>query len=79
MGNKKHVVVVSHKLHGVQGRVCGLVFEMKEPVVVAPKFRSFSSHIFSQESQNLTVKVRVDRSVLTNKFKVNKNNEHALC
>jgi hypothetical protein len=45
---------------------------MKEPVVVAQKFRSFSSHIFSEASQNVTVKVRVDRSVRRNKFAVNK-------
>jgi hypothetical protein len=44
---------------------------MKEPVVVAPKFRAFSSHIFSQASQNITVEVRVDRSVRRNKFTVN--------
>jgi hypothetical protein len=58
---------------------------MKEPVVVAPKFRSFSSHIFCQASQNVTVKVRVDRGVKGNKFTINnplhveKNNELALC
>jgi hypothetical protein len=44
---------------------------MKEPVMVAPKFRSFSSHIFSQASQNVTVKVRVDHSVRKNKITVN--------
>jgi hypothetical protein len=44
---------------------------MKEPVVVVPKFRSFSSHIFSQASQNVTVKVRVHCSVRRNKFTVN--------
>jgi hypothetical protein len=37
----------------------------------APKFRSFSSHIFFQASQNITVNVRVDRSVRRNKFTVN--------
>jgi hypothetical protein len=58
---------------------------MKEPVVVAPKFQSFSSHIFCHVSQNTTVKVRIDRSVRRKKFMVNnplhveKNNEHALC
>jgi hypothetical protein len=36
---------------------------MKEPVVVAPKFQSFSLHIFSQTSQNVVVKVRADHSV----------------
>jgi hypothetical protein len=57
---------------------------MKEPVMVAPKFWSSSSHIFSQASENVTVKVRVDCSVRRNKFTVNnafyvrKNNEHAL-
>jgi hypothetical protein len=61
------------------------VVMMKEPVVDAPKFRSFSSHIFSQASQNITLKVRVDRGVRRNKFTANnplhveKNNEHALC
>jgi hypothetical protein len=44
---------------------------MKELVVVAPKLLSFLSHIFSQGSQNVTVKVRVDRSVRRNKFTVN--------
>jgi hypothetical protein len=41
-----------------------------EPVVV-PNFWSFSSHIFTQESQNSTVKVRVDCNVRRNKFTVN--------
>jgi hypothetical protein len=83
MGNDNHVVV-SHKLCGFQGRVGGLV--MKEPVVVAPKFGPFSLHIFSKSPQNVTVKVRVDRSVRRNIFTVNnslhfekKYNEHALC
>jgi hypothetical protein len=53
MGNDNHVVV-SHKLCGFQGHVGGLVM-MKEQVVVAPKFQSFSLHIFSQASQNVTV------------------------
>jgi hypothetical protein len=44
---------------------------MKEQVVVAPNFRSFSSHIFSEASQNITVKVRVDSSVRRNKFAMN--------
>jgi hypothetical protein len=30
---------------------------MREPVVVAPKFRSFSPNIFSQASESVTVKV----------------------
>jgi hypothetical protein len=59
MGNDNHVVV-SHKLCGFRGRVCDRVVIMKERVVIGPKFRSFSSHIFSQASQNVTVKVRVD-------------------
>jgi hypothetical protein len=84
MGSNNHVVV-RHKLCGFQGCVSRHVVVMKEPVVVAPKFWSFSSHIFSYVSQNITVKVRVDRSVRRNKFTVNspihvkKNNEHALC
>jgi hypothetical protein len=44
---------------------------MKEALVFAPKFRSFMSHIFSQASQNITAKVRVDRSVRRKKFKLN--------
>jgi hypothetical protein len=84
MGNDNHVVV-SHKLCEVQERVGGRVVVMKEPVVVAAKFRCFSSHISSQASQNITVKVSVDRNVRRNKFAVNsplhieKNDEHALC
>jgi hypothetical protein len=41
----------------------GRVVMMKKPVVVVPKFWSFSSHIFSQASRNVTVKVRVGRNV----------------
>jgi hypothetical protein len=84
MGNDNHVVV-SHKLCVFQGCVGGCIVVMKEPVVVALKFRSFSSHITSQASQNVTVKVRVDCSVRSNKFTVNnhlhveKSNEHSLC
>jgi hypothetical protein len=63
-------IVVSHKLCGFQGCVCGQVV-MMEPVVVAPKFKSFSLHIFYQASQNVTAKVRVDRKVRRNKFMVN--------
>jgi hypothetical protein len=55
MENDNHVAV-SRKLCGFQGRVGGRVVAMKEPVVVAPKFRYFASHIFSQASQNVTVK-----------------------
>jgi hypothetical protein len=69
MGNDNHVVV-SYKLCGFHGRVGWRVVMMKEPVVVAPKFWSFSSHIFSQASQNVTVKVRVHRSVRRSKFTV---------
>jgi hypothetical protein len=81
MRNDNHVVV-SHKLSGFQGHVGTCVVVMKELVVFVPKFRSFSSHIFSQ---NIAVKVRVDHSVRRNKFMVNnplyveKNIEHALC
>jgi hypothetical protein len=85
MGNDNHVVV-GRKLCGFQGRVDGRVVMMKEPVVVAPMFRSFSSHIFPQVSQNVTVKVRVDCSVRRDQFTVNNplrveknnvNSEHA--
>jgi hypothetical protein len=40
--------------------VGGRVVVMKEPVVVTQEFRSLSSHIFCQASQNVTVKVRDD-------------------
>jgi hypothetical protein len=70
MGNDNHVVV-SHKHCGFQGCVGGRVVVMKEPVVVAPNFLSFSLHIFSQASQNVTEEVRVDCSVRRNKFTVN--------
>jgi hypothetical protein len=70
MGNS-NPVVISQKLCGYQRHVGGRVVMMKEPVVVAPKFRYFSSHIFSQAPQNITVKVRVDHSVRRNKFTVN--------
>jgi hypothetical protein len=51
--------------------VGGRVVMMKEPVVVAPNFGSFSSHIFSQASQNVPVKVRVEHSARMYKFTVN--------
>jgi hypothetical protein len=70
MGNDNHAVV-SYKLCGFQGNVGGCIVMMKEPVVVVSKFWSLSLHIFSQVSQNITVKVRVDRSVKRNKFMVN--------
>jgi hypothetical protein len=72
MGNDNNVVD-SHKLRDFQGRVGGRVVVMKEPLVDAPKFRSFSSHIFSQASRNVTVrlKVRVDCSVRWNKYRAN--------
>jgi hypothetical protein len=38
---------------------------MKEPVVVVSKFRSLLLRIFSQASQNIIVKVRVDRRVIS--------------
>jgi hypothetical protein len=86
MGNDNHVVV-SHRLCCFQGRVGGHIVVMKEPVVVAPKFWSFSSYIFFQASQNITLKVTDDHSVRRNKFEVEqsipfkskKNNEHDLC
>jgi hypothetical protein len=53
MGNDNYVVV-SHKLCGFQRHVDRRTVVM-EPVVVAPKFLSFSSHIFSQVSQNVTL------------------------
>jgi hypothetical protein len=59
MGNDNHVLV-SHKLRGFQGCGGGRVVVMMEPVVVAPKFRYFSSHMFSQAFKNVTVKVRDD-------------------
>jgi hypothetical protein len=70
LGNNDHVVV-SHKFCGFQGHVGGYVVVMKEPVVVATKLQSFSSHIFSQGSENVTVKVGVDCSVRRNKFMMN--------
>jgi hypothetical protein len=51
--------------------VDGRFVMMKEPVVVAPKFQSFPSQIFSRASQNVTVKVRVDHHFRRNKFMVN--------
>jgi hypothetical protein len=68
MGNDNHVV--SHKLCGFQGRVGGFIVMMKEPVLVAPEFWSFSLHIFSEVSQNITVKAIVGHSVRRNKFTV---------
>jgi hypothetical protein len=68
MGNDNHVV--SHRLCVFQGHL-GEHIVVMEPVVVPPKFRSFLVHIFSQASQNVTVKVRVDGSVRRNKFTVN--------
>jgi hypothetical protein len=69
---------------GFQGRVGGCV-AMMEPVVVAPEFRSFLSHIIPQAFPNVTVKVRVDLSIRRHKFTVNnplhieKDSEHDLC
>jgi hypothetical protein len=70
MGNNNHVFH-SHKLCGFQGCVGGCVVMMKELVVFVPKFRSFSSHVFSEVSQNVTVRIGVDCSVRRNKFMVN--------
>jgi hypothetical protein len=70
MGNDNHATV-SHKLCGFQRCVGRRIVVMKEPVMVAPKFWSFLWHIFSQASQNVTVKVRVDHSVRRNKLMVN--------
>jgi hypothetical protein len=70
MGNDNHAAV-SHKLRDFQGHVGRRIVMMEEAVMVAPKFQSFSSHIFSQASENITVKVRVDHSVRRNKFTVN--------
>jgi hypothetical protein len=62
----------------------GCAVMMKKPVLVVPKFWTFSSQIYSHVSQNITVKDRVDRSVRRNKFTANnplhveKNNEYAL-
>jgi hypothetical protein len=61
MGIDNHVV--SYKLCGFQGCAGGRIVMMEKPVVVAPKFHSFSFHIFSQVSQNVRVKVRVRRCV----------------
>jgi hypothetical protein len=58
MGNDNHVDV-SHKLCGFQGCLGGQVVVM-EPVVFAPKFQAFSSHIFAQPSLN----VRVDHNII---------------
>jgi hypothetical protein len=63
-------VVVSHRL-GFQGCVGRCIVMMKEAVVVVPKFWSFLLHIFSQASQNVTVKVRVNHCVRRNKSTVN--------
>jgi hypothetical protein len=84
MGNDNRVVV-SYKLCGFQGCMGKHIVVMKEPVVVAPEFRSFSLHIFSQASQNVAVKVKVDCNVRRSKFMVNnphhvkkENSEQAL-
>jgi hypothetical protein len=63
MGNDNHVVV---SLNSVVFSAAA----MKEPVLVAPKFQSFSLHILSQTSQYVTVKVKVGRSVRRNKFMI---------
>jgi hypothetical protein len=38
--------------------VGGRIVMMNEPVVVAPKFWCFSSHIFFQASQNVTIEAK---------------------
>jgi hypothetical protein len=48
----------------------GRVVVIKEPVVVVPMFWSFSLLNCVQEPQNVTVGVRVDRSVRRDKFTV---------
>jgi hypothetical protein len=70
MGNDNHFSV-RYKLCGSKGHVGRRVVLMKEQVMVAPEFQSFSSHIFSQVSQNITVKVIVDHNVRRKKFAVN--------
>jgi hypothetical protein len=78
------MITVLLRLCGFQGRVGGRVVVMNKLVVVAAKFRCFSSHIFSQAPQHTTAKVRVDRSVMRNKFTMNnplhveKNNAYTL-
>jgi hypothetical protein len=83
MGTNSHIVV-SHKLCGFQGFVGGRVV-MMEPVVVAPKFRAFSSHILSPASQNITIKSELTtvlegtNSREQSSSRPKKTNEHALC
>jgi hypothetical protein len=60
MGNNNHVVV-SHKLCGFQGHVGGHICHDGSSCGCT-KVPVFSSHIFSQASQNVTVKVGVDCS-----------------
>jgi hypothetical protein len=68
MGKDNHLVV-SHK--SVVFRNVGGHVLVKKLAVVAPQSWSFLLHILSQASQNVTVMVRVDRSVKRNKFSVN--------
>jgi hypothetical protein len=78
MGNDNHVV--SHKLCGFQGCV-GVHTVIMETDVVAPKFSSFSSDIFSQAFKNILVKVRIDHKFTgkhSSSVEKKKNNEHAL-
>jgi hypothetical protein len=44
---------------------------MEERVAIMPIFLHFSSHIFSQTVQKVSVKVNVDRTVKRNKFAMN--------
>lgn len=58
---------------------------MKKPVSIMPKFRLFSSHIFSQTPQNITVKLRIncnissDEFMTNNLFDIEKHNELDFC
>jgi hypothetical protein len=75
-------VVVSQKLCGFQGRVGGRV--MMEPVVVAPKFRSFRHKFLkrfktSQPKSELALVLGGTNSRRTIPFMSKRNNEHALC
>jgi hypothetical protein len=70
MENDSHVVVKSQTLWFSE--LCEWArCRDEEAGCGCAKVPVFSSHIFSQASQNVTVKVRVDRSVRRNKFMVN--------
>jgi hypothetical protein len=76
MGNDNHIV--GHNLCGFQVPVGGRIV-MKEPVVVAPKFWFFWSHIFSQASQNIILKSELTVVLEGTNSRQKKNNKHALC